>query len=408
MPSCRLSLCFLSSVLLLLSFLPLHAAVFSDRVTTGLLVLYTFQEGQHSLNASTTLDQSSKHLLPALNLPSLSSSWSAQRQGLTLTGRYDNTSVPSPSIIQSSTIVSYFKVNVQSSFSVEAFLSPASLSQRGVVLGFGSWDPSTIDSGCQGGSTGWRDWYWYQNGSYISTVLSHVGSTPGCSSVSIPLSASAAVHHVVTSVAMVGSTSANVSCYYNGELVLSTLITQTTFQQWQGSNYLQLSSARLTAPASPKATWQGSVYLFAMYSPALTATGVVTNYQSHLPNSAPVLASLIQSATILQSSTLASLSAVTFNATDYDGDSILYAIVTMPAKGQVVLYDPSANITTQLSVGEVFYLSSLVEVFLYTPVAGEWNASYVQFAFAACDTSVCGVPAVVTVNVQHIVTPPCL
>ena len=407
MPSARLTSCVFSCLLLALSFLPLHTAVVSSRVTANLLVLYTFQEGQFAPNASATLDQSFKNFLPAIDLPGLSSAWSAQRQGLTLTGLYDNSSVPSPSIIESSTIVSYFKINLQSSFSVEAFFSPASLTQRGALLGFGSWDPSAVDTGCQGGSTGWRDWYWFQNGSFITTVLSHAGSTPGCSSVSIPLSAAAAVHHVVTSVALVGSTTtANVSCYHNGQLVLSKLITQTSFQQWQGSNYLQLSSARRSTPASPAATWEGSLYLFAMYSPALSGSNVAANYQSYLPNSAPVLASLTQSATIVQNSSLTPLSTITFNATDYDGDSVLYRIVAMPAKGQLVLYDPTANITTLLSVGVVFYLSSPAEEYVYTPVAGEWNASYVQFSFAACDTSVCGVPAVVTINVQHIVTPP--
>ena len=404
----HLSLCFLASLrlLFLLSFLPLHTASVSTRITTNLLVLYTFQEGQFNLNTSSTLDQSHQNLLPLLTLPPLSSAWSTERQGLILTGEYDNTTVPSTSIIDSSTIVSYFNIDVTSSFTIEAFISPASLLQRGVLLGFGSWDPSAVDSGCHGGSTGWRDWYWYQNGSNLVTVLSHAGSTPGCTSVSTALNATAVVHHVVTSVALVGSSTANVSCYYNGQLVLSKPITQTSFQQWQGSNYLQLSSARLSSPASPAATWQGSLYLFAMYSPALSASDVATNYQSYLPNSAPVLASQAQSATILQNSTLTPLTTVTFSATDYDGDRILYRIVTMPAKGQLTLYDPLTNTTTPLSTGIVFYLSSLTQVFVYTPVAGEWNASYVQFSFAACDVSVCGVPAVVTVNVQHIVTPP--
>jgi len=377
----------------------------STRITSNLLLLYTFQEGQFNVNTSSTLDLSRQNLLPALNLPTFSSAWSTQRQGLTLTGQYDNATTPSPSIIKSSAIVSYFKLNIQSSFSVEAFFSPASLTQRGVLAGFGGWDPSTVDSGCQGGTTGWRDWYLYQNGSYITTVLSHGGSTPGCSSVSIPISSSAAVHHVVTSVAVVGST-ANVSCYYNGQWVLSKLITQTSFQQWQASNYLQLASARLSAPASPAATWKGSLYLFAMYSPALSASDVATNYQSYLPNSAPVLASLNQSATVVQNSTSTLLTTVTFTATDYDGDTILYRIVSMPDKGQLVLFDPPSNTTTPLSAGIVFYLSSTDELFQYTPVVGEWGASYVQFSFAACDLSVCGVAAVVTVDVLHIVTPP--
>ena len=399
------SLCF--ALVVISSLLPASTAVVSNRVVAGQLVLYTFQEGQFNINASATRDQSQQNLLPALNLPSLSSAWSAERQGLTLTGQFDNSSVPSLSLIQSSTIVSYFKVNLQSSFSVEAFLSPASLVQRGVVLGFGSWNASRADGGCQGGATGWRDWFWYQNGSSLTTTLSHAGSAPGCTSVSVPLSASAAVHHVVTSVAMIGSIgTANVTCYYNGQLVLSKLIAQTSFQGWQGSNYLQLSSGRLSSPASPAATWQGSVYLFAMYSPALSASGVATNYQSNLPNSAPVLASLAQSATLLQNSTLTPLASLAFNASDFDGDAILYRLVMAPAKGQLVLYDPPSNTTTQLSSGEVFYLSSPQEQFWYAPVAGEWGAAYAQFTFAACDTSECGVPALVTLNVQHIVTPP--
>lgn len=397
----------LLSLALLLPFLPLHSAVVSSRVTANLLVLYTFQEGQLNINATSTLDQSRENLLPAVNLPSLSSAWSAQRQGLTLTGLYDGSTTPSPSLIQSSAIVSYLKVNLASSYSVEAFLTPASLGQQGVVLGFGGWDPTTPDrGGCMGGGSGWRDWYWYQNGSSLTTVMSHGGGTPGCSSVTVALSASAVVHHVVTSVAVLSASTANVSCYYNGQLVLSTVTAQTSFQQWQSTNYLQLSSARLAAPAAPNRTWSGSLYLFAMYSPALTAAAVATNYQSYLPNSAPVLASLAQSVTVLQNSTANALTAVSFNASDYDGDSILYRVVAMPAKGTLTLFDPAANATTLLTTGEVFYLSSPQMVFQYSPLPGEWNASYAVFSFAACDLSVCGVPAVVTVSVQHIVTPP--
>ena len=142
-------------------------------------------------------------------------------------------------------------------------------------------------------------------GGQVVTTVSYQGSTPGCTSIAVSLSASATYHHIVTTVTRTTSTQAQLVVYYNRVQVQSVTATQTPFTQWVQTNHLQVSPALTTSltPTPSNTTWQGSLYLFAMYNTALSPTSVSINYQSGLPNSQPVVQLPIQQVTVIQNTT---------------------------------------------------------------------------------------------------------
>ena len=333
-------------------------ATYSTRVSQGLLFLYTFNEGQLNPSVNYTADQTtispSSSLLPYLYIAPVSANWSTYRQGINLTGLSpSNTTVG----IQSSSGVSLLITQLSSAFTVEAWLSPACLTCTGAILGFGSWSPSNGSStGCLGSGSaaaGERDWMFAQSGGQLLTTLSHHGSPSGCSSVAVTLNSSAAYHHIATTVSVQSSgSSATVSSFYNGALVSSSSLTASSLSLWDAFNYLQVSAARVS-PSSPPSTWQGALYLLAMYRTALSAAEVLTNYQSGLPNSAPVLASLSQTVSVQQDAQLALLP-VSFSASDFDDDALFIIIQSVPAAGSLFLLDQASNATTLLDAAVRF------------------------------------------------------
>ena len=406
----------LSLLVLVLTVVPLLPTAVStsssSRVSSSLLVLYTFNEGQSNLSAATTADVSvsspSASLLSSLLVLPLSATWSPLRQGLTLTGQ----SPPTTAGVSSANSVSGLVSQLYSSYTVELWFAAADYAHSGTILGFGSWNPLVPSASCMGsqsGAQGTRDWQLYQQGMGVSTVLSYQGSSPGCTTVTVALNASSPYHHVVTSVTRTSSTQATVVGYYNGVAALTSMVTQTPFSEWVQGNHLQLSSSRTasSSPPSSNSTWTGSVYLIAMYSTALSASAVQANYAAGLPNSQPVLNTSSQTVSVVQNASIAVLP-LDLTATDFDGDTLLMRVLAVPAIGALWLVNAGLNDSVALTSDLLPYVVGLGVgwTFAYTPAPGTWGAGYGVVQWTAWDSVAQSTVGTITINVQHIVTPP--
>ncbi len=91
------------------------------------------------------------------------------------------------------------------------------------------------------------------------------------------------------------------------------------YGDWSNTTFLQFGPK-----SGASGAWLGQMYMFAMYTRALSISEIATNYRAYIPNSRPVT----PSATVaIFEDTIGN---IILNSTDFEGSSRVLSIVALP------------------------------------------------------------------------------
>jgi hypothetical protein len=270
----------LAALLVVLCLVPgaLGASRFHERNHTGLLFLYTFDEGQVPTSPPTQVrDVSGRYLMGNLSTsPTGAVTWDAARQGMTV----PSTSGGSRAVSQLTSENALSALTNE--FSLEFFFSTPfnSLSEDLLIAGFGDWAPGSPLGRCNASDTtsegGWRLVASVDNVVEFFTVLS-VSGTPTCGSVA-PTVVVDSLRHLVVRI--------------RGNVLTAVSHGNTVTNTAPGLSFDPAIWARHFAPltlASPHVdrAWVGSLYMVAMYDRYLSNAEIAANLALGPPNSFP-------------------------------------------------------------------------------------------------------------------------
>ena len=300
----------------------MSCAIFQERYATlaianrtcdpSLLFLYTFEEGQLNSSIRSTADVSWQNYLGDLVLsddPARQNPWLIGQSGFFLDGSAET--IAASSTRNATAVFDQIAQQNDGSFCLEAWIQSQAL-QTCTVFGFGTWTSLVGTSqGCMDGKNiafMQSDWSVYFRVMGLDQVCefseANMGTTP------------TGLHHFV---GCVDEFTESVFFYLDGELSFQGNAATSDFLSWSVTSRLMFGPSLDYKTGTT--TWQGIVYLAAMYSRVLSATEVSNNYNAGLPNNLPV-PNLMQQSCTAQAGANSTLSGLDLGATDVDQELI--------------------------------------------------------------------------------------
>ena len=373
----------------------------SPRVTSGLVSLYTFEEGAATPSSLQSSDQSGVNALGNISIsPSATSAmWTAGRAGLHLNGT-GNTS-RAVSAFNVTSLISM--IAAKSQITIELWYASSSTTESGMIFGFGSWATKAHELGVC--STAY-DLAVFQVNSMLSYLMLANGSSSPltCVQNSQPVVAALFNHHTIV------ITSTGASSYVNAVLpAASTSVVQLNFTSWNKSTSLMFGQPvyNIGGGSYTNTTWAGDIFLFAIYNRALNQSEVQQNYAAGVPFSIPVATPSNAWVAVQAGVYVANLAALpialpTLNYSNYDAtkySSVSMQITLPPSVGY--LYTYPGNVRIGGNVSRIPFRFAVNQVFGYQAPAQYSGVD--TFLFAANSTA--GSSSNSTVYVLVIVPP---
>jgi hypothetical protein len=259
---------------------------FHERNHTGLLFLYAFDEGQHSVSPpSEVRDVSGRYLMGNLTTSTSGTvTWAADRQGM----RIPNPSggVRALTQLSSAALLPF----LTDEFSLEFFISSPNnpLSSDLHIAGFGDLTPGAPFAGCDASSDSTVEGGWRLS-SFLGTAIDFtsvlvINDAPECESVSIAVVANN-LHHIV-----VRARNGRLAIVSHGNQFTVTATNPTFLPEVWGRNPSRL----VLASPHPTTGWTGTIYMVAMYNRYLSNEEVAANRVLGPPNSVPYGAGAVE------------------------------------------------------------------------------------------------------------------
>ena len=296
----------------------------SSRVTSGLVSLYTFEEGALNPSAVQSADQSGLNVLGNITIAhsATSATWTSGRAGLHLNGTGSlSRAVSAFNLTGLSKLL-----QVSQAVTIELWFTPSSATESGTIVGFGNWAARAQEPGGCGG-TGY-DLVMQQAGSMMKFFMLTNRSAGQCAQYGQTFTPSSVNYYAVT----VNATASHT--YLNSAAGTRSVVTGVAFSTWNNPMYLMFGQPVFNLGSSYTAyTWEGDIYLLSVYTRALNQSEIQQNYNAGVPFSTPVGLPAV-SWIAIQQGTIASLPVL--NYTNYDSSkysSVNLVITSMPTAG---------------------------------------------------------------------------
>lgn len=265
-------------LVLLTLFDPLRAQagnLFHRRNHTGLLTLFGFDDGQHSIDLRPlqARDYTGLNLLGNLTTSSTTTSWSASQVGIS----FPYTVGGNRAISQETTAGILSRLSTE--FSVEMFMmSPNNPKNDVLIAGFGDWPAGSAFPFCEAGESdmegGWRMFSSLGGGIRIQTVISENGS-PSCVEVSFGQTPGTLRHSVFRG----REGEVGVQTHDAYDRILDPIVAFNPLYWARHFSHLTLATPQ------PTQSWKGTIFMIAIYDRYLGDAEVGANRSFGLPNS---------------------------------------------------------------------------------------------------------------------------